>query len=634
MTVAGRTGGPVSEAGLVQLSPNLYLFRDTCNVYLVRDGEHGLLIDAGSAGIVDHLDEIGIRAIDWVLHTHHHRDQCQGDDRLVETGTQVAVPAREASLFENVEAFWRLRRQFDDYDASSLANTRARPIPVAKRLADYETFEWRGHRIQALPTPGHTRGSVTYLAEVDGQACAFSGDLIAAPGRVDTIHDLQWQYGAPDALGAALHSVVKLAGMSIDRLLPSHGSPMAEPRAALEALGANLRELYGLLGEMRANRVWTVWPHSVDQPKTHVLPHLWANAHSVANTYALVADDGAGLLLDYGYPSWDHLNADYRFVDHSLDEFRALSGLRGIEAVIPSHYHDDHLAGVPWLQRTQGTEAWIFDNFAEIVTNPTAYALPCLLGDPIRVDRVLGDGERVTWRDWSFDVFHMPGHTWWALGLCGVVDGTRVAFTGDNLLAGALSPLRAAAPIYRNRMRVDSIALGVQRLMDFEPELLLTGHTGALRVTRAILDDFLAWARQLEVAFKRLAVVPERIDEALDPRFAVFRPYRSAATRGEQLAMELRVTNLGPEPGGLEAALDLPPGWSAEPMRAATTVEPGAESVVPFSVSVPADAASGRHVITADITLAGRRWGQLAEALVDVTPAGNAAIDEPKGGSD
>ena len=147
MTVAGGAGGPASEAGLVQLSPNLYLFRDTCHVYLLRDGEHGLLIDAGSAGIVDHLDKVGVQAVEWVLHTHHHRDQCQGDDRLVETGTQVAVPAREASLFENVDAFWRLRRQFDDYDASSLANTRARPIPVARRLADYETFEWRGHAI-------------------------------------------------------------------------------------------------------------------------------------------------------------------------------------------------------------------------------------------------------------------------------------------------------------------------------------------------------------------------------------------------------------------------------------------------------------------------------------------------------
>ena len=54
----------------------------------------------------------------------------------------------------------------------------------------------------------------------------------------------------------------------------------------------------------------------------------------------------------------------------------------------------------------------------------------------------------------------MPGHTWWALGLAGVVDGVRVAYTGDNLLAGALSPLRAAAPIYRNVMRLDSIRLG------------------------------------------------------------------------------------------------------------------------------------------------------------------------------
>ena len=85
MTVAGRTGGTASEAGLVQLSPNLYLLRDTCNVYLLRDGEHGLLIDAGSAGIADHLDEIGVRAIEWVLHTHHHRDQCQGDERLIES---------------------------------------------------------------------------------------------------------------------------------------------------------------------------------------------------------------------------------------------------------------------------------------------------------------------------------------------------------------------------------------------------------------------------------------------------------------------------------------------------------------------------------------------------------------------
>jgi metal-dependent hydrolase (beta-lactamase superfamily II) len=50
-----------------------------------------------------------------------------------------------------------------------------------------------------------------------------------------------------------------------------------------------------------------------------------------------------------------------------------------VDVVIPSHYHDDHLAGLPWLQQTQNTQAWIFENFAEIVSNPPGYNIPCLL---------------------------------------------------------------------------------------------------------------------------------------------------------------------------------------------------------------------------------------------------------------
>ena len=142
-----------------------------------------------------------------------------------------------------------------------------------------------------------------------------------------------------------------------------------------------------------------------------------------------------------------------------------IRGPRGtsVEAVIPSHYHDDHLAGLPWLQQTQGTQAWIFENFAEMVANPAGYNVPCLLPHRIRVDRTLADRGSASWDRWRFDVFHMPGHTWWALGLFGEIDGTRVAFTGDNLLAGTVSPLRAAAPVYRNKMLVDSIAVGVRR---------------------------------------------------------------------------------------------------------------------------------------------------------------------------
>jgi glyoxylase-like metal-dependent hydrolase (beta-lactamase superfamily II) len=610
---------PPTADGLQQLSPNLYWYRDTCNVYLLKDGERGLLIDFGSGGVLEHLGEAGVREVEWVLHTHHHRDQCQGDSLLGERGIPIAVPEREAALFVEADAFWRLKRIYDNYDVSSIGFSLPRPVAIERRLRDYERFAWRGYQIEVVPTPGHTRGSISFLTEVDGQRVGFCGDLIAEPGKLHSIHDLQWQYGMPDAVGAALHSVTLLAGQPLQRLLPSHGRPMEDGPGALRELVGGLRRLYELQAEMRKNRVWPLWPHAVDQPKTQLSAHLWMNGHSVANCYALLADDGRALLLDYGFPSWDHLAADSRFVEHSLDELKALAGLTRVEAVIPSHYHDDHLAGLPWLQQTQGTQAWIFENFAEIVANPSGYNLPCLWPRPIRVDRTLADGGSVSWEGFDFDVFHMPGHTWWALGLFGVIDGTRVAFTGDNLLAGAISPLRAAAPVYRNRMLVDSIAVGVRRLLDFEPELLLTGHTGALPIERRTLEDFHAWAKDLEGVLTSLVAVPDEVNFALDPNFATLFPYRTQARPGQLLGMELRVTNHSSRPAELRASFVLPDGWQAEPAELRRTLAGGATVGMRFSLIVP-DEAVGRQVLCVDLTLGARRWGQIAEALVDVAP--------------
>jgi glyoxylase-like metal-dependent hydrolase (beta-lactamase superfamily II) len=604
-----------------QISANLFWFRDTCNVYLIRDGSTAVLIDAGSAAVLDHIADIGVEQIEWVLHTHHHRDQCQGDPRLIEHGAQIAVPAREAALFEKVDSFWRLRSTYDDYDTSSVWNSLAQPITVSHRLRDHEVFEWRSLEITTQPTPGHTRGSVTYLSQIDGQANAFSGDLIAASGHVDTIHDLQWQYGMPDALGAAMHSATLLASKPIKRLLPSHGQPIGDAAGALKTLAVNLNELFGLLSEVRKHRLWFHHPHSVDQPKTQILPHLWANTHSVSNTYALVADDGRTMLMDYGFPSFDHFFADKRFVEHSLVELRAVAGIKSVDVVIPSHYHDDHLAGVPWLQQTQGTQAWIYDRFAEMVARPSDWKVPCLLEEPIRVDRAIADGERVTWGDWSFDVFHMPGHTWWAMGLVGEVDGARVALTGDNLLAGALSPLRAAYPIYRNRMRIDSIATGVRRLIDFEPEMLLTGHTGAIEVTPGLLDDFITWAQQIEGAFRKLCVVPELVNESLDPDFVVCFPYLQTVGAGDTFDLDVQVTNHAPEARRAEAHLVLPEGWSAKPASAVASVEPGQTKPLTFRVRTATDGPAGRRVVVADLTFGQRHYGQRAEAIVDVTEA-------------
>jgi glyoxylase-like metal-dependent hydrolase (beta-lactamase superfamily II) len=615
------TPGP-ADSRLTRLSGSLWWYRDTCNVFLWTHGERGLLVDFGSGGILDVLDRTGVREIVAVAHTHHHRDQCGGDDRAVDMGIPIWVPAREQALFDATEAFWRLRRTYDSYDASSLGFTRPSSIPVARGLADYERVAWTGGTLEILPTPGHTKGSISMLAEIDGAPVAFTGDLIAGHGRVPTLHDLQWQYGMPDAVGAALHSATALAGRGPRRLLPSHGPPMEDGPGALRALATNLRQLARLLAEIRRNRVWTTWPSSVDQPLRQVLPHLWVNAYSVANTYALVDDAGDAVILDYGFPSWDHFYADQRFVAHTLDAFRAEAGLRRVVAAVPSHYHDDHLAGVPWLQREHGAEAWVHESFAAIVADPARHDLPCLWAEPVRVDRVLADGDFVNHAGARLEAFHMPGHTMFALGLAGTMDGVRVAYTGDNLLAGSLSPLRAAAPIYRNVLRHDSIRLGVERLLAYEPELLLTGHTGALEVTRADLDEFVAWARDLELVVARLAPVPGLEDEALDPYVARFDPYRASVAPGGQIETRVVVRNHAAEPRQACVCLRVPDGWLVEPVEAISVVPGGgAVATLVFALAAPADAAPGRVVVTADVDLGGHWRGELAETLLEVIHA-------------
>jgi glyoxylase-like metal-dependent hydrolase (beta-lactamase superfamily II) len=610
------------DARLTRLSPSLWWFRDTCSVYVWAHGQRALCIDFGSGAVLDVLDQIGVREIAAIVHTHHHRDQCGGDDRAAGLGIPIWVPARERALFESTEAFWRLRRTYDSYDVSSEGFTRATSVSVARSLGDHERVDWEGGTLEVLPTPGHTKGSITVLAEIDGAPVGFSGDLIAGHGRVPTLHDLQWQYGMPDSVGAALHSAVSLARREPRRLLPSHGGPIDDGQAALRALVANLRRLAGLLGEIRRNRLWTTWPSSVDQPLTQVLPHVWVNSHSVANTYAWIDDRGDALILDYGFPSWDHFFADQRFVAHTLDDFRSEAGLRRVRAAVPSHYHDDHLAGLPWLQREHGAEAWIHDSFAAIVAQPERFDLPCLLPDPIRVDRVLADGDLVEHAGAALETFHMPGHTMFALGLAGTLDGVRVAYTGDNLLAGALSPLRAAAPIYRNVLRLDSIRVGVERLIAHEPELLLTGHTGALEVSRSDLDDFVGWARELELVVGRLAPVPGLEDEALDPYVARVDPYRATVVAGDAVAVDVIVTNHGPVAREALVRLRLPHGWSAEPDDATVDVGAGgAAATLPFTINVPSSARPGRHVPTIDLTLGGDSRGELAEMLLDVLPA-------------
>ncbi|HZE96566.1 MAG TPA: MBL fold metallo-hydrolase, partial [Planctomycetota bacterium] len=88
---------PAGSAGFhrpdPQNLPDVYVWTDTCNVYVVKDGDAALLIDLGDGSVLDHLGELGVKRVEWVLFTHHHREQCQGTPKLAGRGIRVAGPA-------------------------------------------------------------------------------------------------------------------------------------------------------------------------------------------------------------------------------------------------------------------------------------------------------------------------------------------------------------------------------------------------------------------------------------------------------------------------------------------------------------------------------------------------------------
>src|SRR5262245_38241766 len=178
-----------------KLTEHLYRFEDTCAVYIVRDGVNCALIDFGSGKVLDHLRDMGIQKVDWILHTHHHRDQCQGDYKAVQQNIPIAVPAHERHLFADAENFWRNRRIYHLYYVRNDFNTVTENIPVARALADYSTFRWNKTDFYVLPTPGHTLGAISLIATVDGKKVTFTGDLMHSPGKIQNLYDTQVNYG-------------------------------------------------------------------------------------------------------------------------------------------------------------------------------------------------------------------------------------------------------------------------------------------------------------------------------------------------------------------------------------------------------------------------------------------------------
>src|SRR3954454_20395889 len=148
-------------APIAEVADGVALVRDSSNVYVLRNGREGVCVDFGTGLVLDRLEELGVDRITDVLVTHHHRDGVQGLARAAAAGARIWVPPVERDLFTHARELWDCRREDDSYEMRQERFSLLESVEIEGVVAEYRTRTYGGIDVFALPTPGHTLGSVT-----------------------------------------------------------------------------------------------------------------------------------------------------------------------------------------------------------------------------------------------------------------------------------------------------------------------------------------------------------------------------------------------------------------------------------------------------------------------------------------
>lgn len=145
-------------------------------IYLIRFDGRAALVDAGTGRnptrLFDQLKKIGVRPehIDYLLLTHCHYDHTGG---AFELRAKLDCPV----LAHRLDADF-LERGDNEVSAASWYGAKLHPCPIDQRPDGTEEVLPLGNRsITALHIPGHSPGSLAFVAESDGQTVLFGQDV-------------------------------------------------------------------------------------------------------------------------------------------------------------------------------------------------------------------------------------------------------------------------------------------------------------------------------------------------------------------------------------------------------------------------------------------------------------------------
>ena len=189
-----------------------------------------------------------------LLLPHGRRDLISGIDQWMRPKALIA-PADDRPWLEHPEDFWEsfTKARFHDY-AQQTTKVGILPVAITQWVEGGEKLQWPATQIEVLDTPGFTRGSVSYLCEVDGRRIAFTGDLIYGDGQLLDLHSLQdaipeakvggYHGGYAGRLSALIGSLESILQAEPDWLVPARGPIIRDPASSIGKLVKRLQAIY------------------------------------------------------------------------------------------------------------------------------------------------------------------------------------------------------------------------------------------------------------------------------------------------------------------------------------------------------------------------------------------------------
>ena len=447
-----------------KILPNLYLFRDTCNVYILKDNDEAIVIDFGSGGWYNALPEIGVAKIRHVLLTHAHRDQCYGLTSQDNWPFDIHCSNEDAPFFQpdRLQTFWKTL-QSGGCPANYAASRK--PLPCVKGdLGESSELHWRNITVGVVPTPGHTRGALTYVVNWKGKTIAFCGGAAHAGGTIHQPYHLEWDHWTGQGALAAWHGLERLSGCRIDVLCSSHGSVLK--KGANACVRQSQRRIMAFLkakGSVCNGAIDHWFPiERLETGIARVLPDLYLLG---GNTYLLAGKDGEGLIVDPTLPSVERIG-----------EVMRVAGVKKISAAMATHYHRDHSDGLNWVRDKFGTKVWLHPWVAEPLRDRDVMNVPWLPTESIVPDRVLPEEGVFCWNQYRFNIRPFPGQTRWHCAFDTEIFGLHVLFSGDNFQPPTRWNGTGGFCAFNGCRFEEGFGRSAQIALDLNPDLICNGH--------------------------------------------------------------------------------------------------------------------------------------------------------------